>query len=177
MLKYLTSTICGLMIAVAASSLALASESRLSSVANYLSAAESALTQASKLDQTLELEDALHSIHSVSVSFLDTAYYSLREAFKISPRPETKVALDRVSDIGKSYLGDASKLLAAAASLYRGNAQELASAQSIINSVLVLESEKQLSQKYKDDSIVEILLSLFGPILAACTALAVLIES
>jgi hypothetical protein len=175
--NYINSMLCSIMLFFTASTSAYAAETNLANEADYLCLAANAIVQAQKYDQSPELESALRAIRSVGVSFLDSANTSLKEAFKISPRTETKAALDQISEIGKSYLGDASKLLAAAVKVDVVNTKDLAAAQAVIDKVLNVTVSKNSNVQFKEDPVLEIILSLLAPILAACVALAVLIES
>jgi hypothetical protein len=123
MRKKIVSIFCALALFSIPSSAYSASDTAADEVA-YLRSAETANHQAQVFDNDPGLVEALRTIRSVEASFVEVASHSLKEAFAISPRAETKAAIDEISKIEKSFLFDASQPLSRSIKKDQGNADE-----------------------------------------------------
>ena len=138
----------------------------------YLRSAETAILQAQAFDNAPELVEALRAIRSVEASFVEIASHSLKEAFAISPRAETKAAIDEISKIEKSLLLDASKLLSSSIKTDQGNADEANRARSIVERTRLGGAVPQKHRPAQEVSWLDTLLSVLVPFLAASVAAA-----
>jgi hypothetical protein len=172
MRKKIVSIFCALALLSIPSSAYSASDTAADEVA-YLRSAETAILQAQAFDNDPGLVEALRAIRSVEASFVKVASHSLKEAFAISPRAETKAAIDEISKIEKSLPLDASQPLSGSIKTDQGNADEANRAGSIAESARLGGAVPQKHRPAQEVSWLDTLLSVLAPFLAASVAAAV----
>ena len=176
MRKKIVSIFCALALFSIPSSAYSASDTAADEVA-YLRSAETAILQAQVFDNDPGLVEALRTIRSVEASFVEVASHSLKEAFAISPRAETKAAIDEISKIEKSFLFDASQPLSRSIKKDQGNADEANRARAIAEGARAGGAVPQKHRPAEEVSWLDILLSVLTPFLVASVATAVLSAS
>lgn len=86
---------------VAITSLLFSPSKAATSQADYLSLAKAAIVQAQALDKAPELTKALSAISSVRANFIESANRSLKEALVLSPRAETRAAIEAIARVNE----------------------------------------------------------------------------